>query len=55
MEAVLELVAGSYEQVTFGYRVNTNEKVDWRLSSAFAIICYMCWSLGHHAILSDLG
>lgn len=27
MAAVLELVAGSYEQVTFGYRVKTDEKV----------------------------
>lgn len=27
MAAVLELIAGSYEQITFGYRVKTDEKV----------------------------
>lgn len=27
MAAVLELIAGSYEQIAFGYRVKTDEKV----------------------------
>ncbi|CAK6965570.1 p21-activated protein kinase-interacting protein 1-like [Scomber scombrus] len=34
MAAVLELVAGSYEQVTFGYRVNTDEK-EWTSKADF--------------------
>lgn len=29
MAAVLELIAGSYEQVAVGYRVKTDEKVSW--------------------------
>lgn len=31
MAAVLELLAGSYEQITFGYQVKINEKVSWSL------------------------
>lgn len=34
MAAVLELVAGSYEQVTFGYRVKTDEK-EWTSKADF--------------------
>lgn len=34
MAAVLELVAGSYEQVTFGYRVKTDEK-EWTAIADF--------------------
>lgn len=32
MVAVLELVAGSYEQISFGYRVKTDDKVGWSVS-----------------------
>lgn len=38
MAALLELVAGSYEQVTFGYRVKTDEKVQCR----GVILLYNC-------------
>ncbi|XP_060901145.1 p21-activated protein kinase-interacting protein 1-like [Labrus mixtus] len=34
MAAVLELIAGSYEQVTVGYRVNTDEK-EWTAAADF--------------------
>ncbi|XP_026230360.1 p21-activated protein kinase-interacting protein 1-like [Anabas testudineus] len=34
MAAVLELIAGSYEQVTFGYRVKTDEK-EWTAKADF--------------------
>ncbi|KAK2895937.1 p21-activated protein kinase-interacting protein 1-like [Channa argus] len=34
MAAVLELIAGSYEQVTFGYRVRTDEK-EWTAKADF--------------------
>lgn len=50
MAAVLELVAGSYEQVTFGYRVNTDEKVHW----CFVILIYnlVCvLTTGHRVIV----
>ena len=40
MAAVLELVVGSYEQVTMGYRVNTDEKV-----SRSVLFCSCVWSL----------
>lgn len=35
MAAVLELIAGSYEQITFGYRVKTDEKV-----GRSVLLCY---------------
>lgn len=34
MAAVLELIAGSYEQITFGYRVKTNE-TEWTAKAKF--------------------
>lgn len=34
MAAVLELIAGSYEQITFGYRVKTDEK-EWTAKANF--------------------
>ncbi|XP_032387246.1 p21-activated protein kinase-interacting protein 1-like [Etheostoma spectabile] len=34
MAAVLELIAGSYEQVTFGYRVNTDAE-EWTVNANF--------------------
>ncbi|XP_070830484.1 p21-activated protein kinase-interacting protein 1-like isoform X2 [Chaetodon trifascialis] len=34
MAAVLELIAGSYEQITFGYRVETDEK-EWTAKAHF--------------------
>lgn len=34
MAAVLELIAGSYEQITFGYRVKTDEK-EWTVKANF--------------------
>ncbi|KAK2822700.1 hypothetical protein Q5P01_022765 [Channa striata] len=34
MAAVLELIAGSYEQITFGYRVKTDEK-EWTAKADF--------------------
>lgn len=43
MAAVLELIAGSYEQITFGYRVKTDEKVG--RSVLFCSIEYYCRSL----------
>lgn len=34
MASVLELIAGSYEQITFGYRVKTDEK-EWTAMANF--------------------
>lgn len=43
MAAVLELVVGSYEQVTMGYRVNTDEK-EWTAKANFT----------HHAHMASI-